>query len=514
MLTYYIFSFIGDAMQCCAVFQVQELGKQRLPDEGKQQFEDEEEIYDSYSTRVLNEFAAVTLSQKELSGSTASKFDANQVVSSDTTEQSTLSATTATSNIVQGSALNISAITPATKERSFVAITKQNMTANQETKCIVTTALSTSSVTASKQIIGIATAATKKSDSVVTATTAAAVANFENENNFTVTAASKTFMDSTEDAKIITNFLEPKSEVKTDSLKDNSNANKRTVTQTTKAHYEVKNSTAASISEKTDSKSHDHRHMDLRKIRSQSCVSDTESEILCGNESEFHMSLINTDIEYNLEVSLLTVLKKEVGESASLILTPHVIGCFKKELNCVVHELMMKAISSVVDNITEHCNQDENVLCESATEVTKISNMAQKWKKELMLIADKQRAEKENEMATLLDRAHKYRKRMSVLCLSDKVSQSNCEESNGNSCIINNGDKNESYVNDSINFVPDGYGDGTTEKSSLVGIVQDFLLLQNTTDSHMVGTQKCVSDQETQTISTGSVLYLKHLPDL
>jgi hypothetical protein len=511
MLAHYIFPFIDNTMQYCAVFQVQKLGRQRLPGEGKQEFEDEEEeMYDSCKNRVL---AAGSISHKELNDSTRSKSDVNQVDSYGTAEQSTLSAATATSNIVPASILNISTVTAATKEKGCTAIPKQNMTASEEISCIVTTKSSTTTVTASEQSIDIATATAKQSDSTVT-TTSTAVARFANENSINVTATSKTFFDSTEDAKIITNSLEPNSKVKTDSLKDNSNTASETENQTNKAHCEVEYSTAASISEHIDSLD-DHRHVDLRKIHSRPRVSDTETEMLYGTESGFHVSVINTDVEYNLKLSLLSVLEKEVGESASQILAPYVIELFKKELNCMVQEFMMKALSSVIDNVTEQCDQDADSHCEGATGVTKISNMVQEWKKEMILIADKQKAEKKMEMTALLDRAQKYRERMTVLYHSDMASsQSNCEESNANSCNINNGDRNESYSNDGINFIPDDYDDGTEEKSTLVGIVQDFMQLQNVTDSQMVGTQKCVSDQGTQTVSTGCILYLRCLPDL
>jgi hypothetical protein len=516
MLTHYRFPFIARIVQYYAVFQVQELGRQRLPDEGKQKFEDEEqEIHDLYSTGVSSGLAVGSVSHKELNDSTGSKSVINEMGGCDTAEQSTSSASTAANNIVHSLKLNISTKAAASKERDFSAITKQNMIASKETSCIVTTAPSTATVTASKES-SIAIATTKHSDSIVT-TTYTAVECFANESKITVTAASKTCMDSTEDTKISTNSLEPIIEVKTASLEDNSDAASETVNQTNKAHCDMENNTAVSESEHIVPLVEDYHHrcINFDKIHSQPCVSDTDREMLCGTELGFRVPVINTDVEYNLEQSLLSVLKKEVGESVSQNLVPCVIDFFKKELNCMIHELMMKALSSVVGNVTDQCNQVADLHCECATGVTKISNMVQEWKKEMMLIADKQKAEKEKEMTELLGRAQKYEGRMSVLYHNDIASSQNkWEESSGNSCNVNNGNKNESYSNDSINFVPDDYDGGTTEKSAVGGTVQDFMQLQSMTDCQMVGTQKCVSDEGTQTVSTGCVLYLKCLPDL
>jgi hypothetical protein len=498
------------------MFQMQELGRQRLPDEDKQEFlDEEEEMYDCYATRVFNGLSAGSIAHKELNDSTRSKSDIIQVDSHDTADQSTLSITTATCNTVTPSVLDINIITAATKESGPTAvITQQDVTESKQNSCTLT-APSVTTVMASEPKISISTAATKQSDSTITITSTAA-AGFAGENHIPMTAASITFVDSTEDAKISTNSLETNSQVKSDYLKDKGSTTIEPVNQTNKAHCEVENSTVAFISEHSDplDYSQDHWHVDLHKVDSWLHVSDTEKEMLCGTESGFHVSVINSHVEHNLELSLMSLLKKEVGESASQILAPYAIECFKKELNCMVPLFMGKALSSVIDNVTEQCDQDADSQCEHATGVTKISSMVQEWMKEMMLIADKQQEDKGKDMTALLDRAQRYRKRMSVLYSNERSSvQRNGEEGSGNSCSNNNGDKNESFSNDGVNLIPDDYDDGISEESTLVGIVQGFMQLQNIIGCQMLGTPKCVSDQGTQTVSTGCVFYLKCLPD-
>jgi hypothetical protein len=460
-------------------------------------------------SKVFNELSAGSIAHKELNDSTRSKSDIIQVDSHGTADQSTLS-TTATSNTV----LDISTVTAATKENGSTAVSQQDMTASKQNSCTLT-APSVTTVMTSEQNISIPTAAAKQSDSTVT-TASTAATGFADENHIPMMAASKTFVGSTENAKISTNSSETTSEVKSDYFRDKGSTTIELVNQTKKAHCEVENSTVAVISEHSDplDDSQDHWHVDLRKADLWSHVSDTEKEMLCGTESGFHVSVINSDVEHNLELSLMSLLKKEVGESASQILAPYTIECFKKELNCMVPLFMGKALSSVIDNVTEQCDQDADSQCKHATGVTKISSMVQEWMKEMMLIADKQQEEKGKEMTALLDRAQRYRKRMSVLYSNERASvQRNGEEGSGNSCSNNNGDKNESFSNDGVNLIPDEYDDGISEESTLVGIVQGFMQLQNIIGCQMLGTPKCVSDQGTQTVSTGCVFYLKCLPD-
>jgi hypothetical protein len=445
------------------------------------------------------------------------KSDTNQLDRYGTVEQNALvpSSTVSGNVLVTGSIPNISSTTATTKENDCTVLTKQNTTPNKLTNCTVTTTPSSSTaVIASEHSISNVTTASKQSGStfvpVITTkqnTTTASEqidlttrnmsilpTSFAGESHTTVAAASEIFMGSakqskTEDAKITTDHLKATSKAGTDSLKDDSNTVSEPVNQSDNVTDEELSSPMACISKYigASDKSQNHGHIDLQKAESKSFISDMGKEIPClsncDTELEFYISMINKDLEHNLNLALMSVLKKEVGESASQILARSVMGFFKKEFSCMIQKLMVKALSSVIDNITELKNQDTDSQCEVAAGVTWISRMVEEWKEELMLVTESQMVEKEKEMVS---------------------TQSNWEEDNDNGCNSRN----------STDHIVTDYNDGTEDKDTLVGSVQDFVQSQIVTDCKMVGISRKISDKGTQTVSTGCILYLKCLHDL
>jgi hypothetical protein len=518
-------------MQHYDIFQFQELGRQRLPDE-------EENIFDCHTTELGSGLSAGSTVRKELNDFRKNKSDTNQLDRYDTVEQNALlpSATVSHSVLETGSIQNINSSTAATKENDCTAYTKQNTIPSKVTNSTVTaTPSSSTTVIASGHSISNVTAATKQCGSTFipqittkqnTATaseqtvltvedTSILPTSFVDESYVTMTAASESFTGSAkqnkkEDAKIIADHLKAASKVGTDSLKHNSNTASEPLNQSDKVTGGKVSSPMAFISEYfgTSDENQDHGHIDLQKVESKSIISDMDTEMLCisncDTELEFYMSVINKDLEHNLKLTLMSVLKKEIGESASQILAPSVMGVFKKELSYMMQQVMVKALSSVIDNVTESKNQDSHSHCEGAAGVTRISSMVQEWKEELMLVTNSQRVEKEKEMAKAWDRTEKYGERMSELYCNNMASTKSNWEDNNNGC----------NSRDSIDRIDNDYNNGTKDKNTLVGSVQDFMQLQNVTDCQMMGIPRSVSDQGTQTISTGCILYLKCLHDL
>lgn len=504
-LAHYLVPFLSKGIQHCDIFQFQEFGRQ-LPDE-------EENIFDCLTADLDNGLSAGDTIRKELNDFRKNESDTNQLDMYGTVEQNELvQSSTVSGNVsVTGSVPNISLTTATTKENDCTVLTKQNTAPNKLTNCTVTTTPSSSTtVVASEHSIGYVTAASKQCGStfvpVITTkqnTTTASEqigltiknmsilpTSFADESHTTVAAASETFtkQSKTEDAKITTDHLKATSKVVTDSLKDNSNTASEPVNQSDKVTDGKVSSPMACTSKYigASDESQNHGYIDLQKVESESFISDMGTEMLClsncDTELEFCISVINKDVEHNLNLALMSVLKKEVGESASHNLAPSVMGLFKKELSCIIQKLMVKALSSVIENITEAKNQDTGSQCEEAG-VTRISRMVEEWKEEFMFITESQMVEKEKEMAS---------------------TQSNWEEDKDNCCNSRN----------SIDHIGTNYNDGTEDKNTLVASVQDFVQSQNVTDCKMMGIPRKISDKGTQTVSTGCILYLKCLRDL
>jgi len=152
--------------------------------------------------------------------------------------------------------------------------------------------------------------------------------------------------------------------------------------------------------------------MDLHKGNSVSFISDTETKPLCfsdcDTESEFCMSIIGQDFECNLKASLMSVFKKQVGESQ--ILAHYMVEFVRKEIDYMMQELMVKVLSSVMLNETsvmlnetEQKNLNSDLQFGDAWQLM-ITSVVQEWKKEILLVTNKRKAEKEKKMEAALDR--------------------------------------------------------------------------------------------------------------
>jgi hypothetical protein len=515
------------------IFQVQELGKQRPPDGDKQDLEDEldedklEETLGYCATSACSELSAGSAVGRELNGSCENKIEANQTGRCDVTEQTTLLSATATSStMVRSSAQNISRTTVAINESGSNGVTQQHTTASRETSGILT---------ASEPTISNATAATQQSGStsvtlvtmkqnvisageqvnatILTLSTTDTV--FSNESHVTDSPASNVFMDSTiqsntssEVSKTTQIPMNTNSKVRTDSSKYNCNRESECMNQSNRATDKESNSMVAYVSGHVDTSV---QHMDLHKVDTLPFVSDMETETLCfsncDNGSEFYTSIINKDVERNLKASLMLVLKKQVGESASQILAPYAMAFLKEGIDCMMQELMGKVLSSVMCKETEQKNLNSDLQC-GAADGLMITSMVQEWKEEMLLVTNECKAEKKKEMETVLDRAQKVGERISALRYSYAAS------TRSNTCGSSSNDNSVNYNNDGTGCIAGDYNEETAEKSTLVGIVQDFMQLRTISDCQMVGMPKSVSEQGSQTISTGHILYMNCLSDL
>ena len=298
--------------------------------------------------------------------------------------------------------------------------------------------------------------------------------------------------------------------VRADSSKYNCNSASEPMNPSNRATDKEPNSMLAYVNEHFDiSDQHkDYGHMDLPKVNSVSFISDMETKPLyfsdCDTESEFCMSIINKDVECNLKASLMSVLKKQVGESASQILAPYALGFVKNEIDCMMQELMVKVLSSVMLNETKQKNLNSDLQFGDAHQLM-ITSMVQEWKKEMLLVTNKRKAEKEKKMEAALDRVRKLGQRVSTLCGSNTTS------TQSSACSSSSDDNSANYNDENISCVAGDCNKETAEKST---IMQDILQLLNISDCQMVETPKSVSEQESQTISTGCILYLKCLSDL
>lgn len=501
---------------------VQELGQQRPPDGDKRDLEDElEETFGYCAAGAYSTLSAGSAVGRELNGSRENKTDANQAGRCDATEQTTLLSATASSNtVVISSVQNISSTTVAIKENGSSAVTQQHTTASKETSGILTASEPTNSnaIAAPKQSgsTSVSLGTTKQNvisageqvdSTILTSSTVDTVS--ANESHVTEALTSNVFMDSaiqsnisSEVSKITKTSMNTNSHVRTDSSKHNYNsASEPMLTD------KEPNSTVAYVSERVDTLDlhKDCGYMDLHKVDSLPFISDMETETLCfsncDTESEFYMSIINKDVERNLKASLIPVLKKEVGESASQILVPYAMAFLKQGIDCMMEELMVKVLSSVMCKETEQKNLTSDLQCGDADGLM-ITSMVQ-WKEQMLLVTNEWKAEKKKEMEAVQDRAQKLGQRISALCCSNTAS------TQSNTCGSSSNDSSVNYSNDGISCIAGDDNEETAEKSTLVGIVQDFMQLLNISDCQMVGTPKSVSEQGSQTVSTGCILYLK-----
>jgi hypothetical protein len=277
------------------------------------------------------------------------------------------------------------------------------------------------------------------------------------------------------------------------------------VKQSNRATDPEPNNTVAYISKHFDTSDQhkDYGHMDLHKVNSISFISDMETKTLCfsnsDTESELYMSIIHKDVECNLKASLMSVLKKKVG-SSSQILASYAMGFVKKEIDCMMQELMVKVLSSVMLNETGQKNVNTDIQHGVACQLM-ITSMVQEWKEEMLSVTNKSKAEKEKKMEAELDRVQKLGQRVSAVRCSNTTSvQINAYSSSSD---VNSAD----YSDESISCVGGDYNEETAGKSTI-------MQLHNISDCQMVETPKSVSEQGSQTISTGCILYLNCLSDL
>ena len=512
------------------IFQIQELGKQRPPDEDKWDSEGElEDTFECPAAETYSELSTGIAVGRELNGSCGHETGINQAGRYNATEQTTLLTATASGDtMLISSVKNISSMTETSKENGFIAVTDQHTTTSTETSGILS---------ASEPTISNATAAAKQSGftSVALVTTKENAISAGEQIDFTILTSStadlscayerhrpkaptsNVFIDSSIQCNIspevpqVTNIsVNTNNKVRTDSSKYNYNSTSEPMNPSNRATDKEPNSMLPYISEHFDiSDQHkDYGHMDLHKGNTVSFISDMGTKPLCfsdcDTESEFCISIINKDVECNLKTSLISVLKKQFGESASHILAPYALGFVKKEINSMMQELMVKVLSSVMLNETGQIKLNSGLKCGDACQLM-ITSMVQDWKEEMMLVTNKRKAEKEKKMEAALDRVQKLRQQVSALCCS------NITSTQSNACSSISDDNSANYSDESISCVAGDYNKETAEKST---IIEDFMQLLNISDCQMVKTPKSVSEQGSQTISTGCILYLNSLSDL
>ena len=509
------------------VFQIQELGKQRPLDKDNLDSEDElEETFGHPAAKTYFELSTGSVVGRELNGSCGHEIGVNQAGRYNATAQTTLLTATASSdNMVISSVQNISSITETSKENGVIAVTDQHSTTSTETSGILS---------ASEPTISNATAATKQSGftsfALVTTkqnviptgeqidfailTSSTADTSCANESHRPKAPSSNVFMDSAIQSNIspevpqVTNIsVNTNNEVRTNSSKYNCNSASEPMNPSNRATDTEPNSMLAYISEHFDIsyQCKDYGLMDLRKGNLDSFISDMETKPLCfsdcDTESEFCMSIINKEVECNLKASLMSVLKKHVGESQ--ILARYAMGFVEKEIECMMQYFMVKVLSSVMLNETGQKNLNSDLQYGDACQL--ITSMVQEWMEEMLLVTNKRKAEKEKKMEAALDRVRKLGQRVSALCCSNTTS------TQSNACSSNSDDNSANYSDESISCVAGDYNEETAETST---IMQDFMQLLNVSDCQMVETPKSVSEQGSQTISTGRILYLNRLSDL
>jgi len=495
------------------IFQIQELGKQRPLDDDKWDSEDElEEIFGCPAAETYSELSTGSAVGRELNGSCAHETGVNQAGSYNAAAQTTLLTATASSdNMVISSVQNISSITETSKENGVIAVTDQHTTTSTETSGILS---------ASELTISNATAAAKESgftsfalvttkQNVIPAgeqidfailTSSTAVTSCANESHRPKAPSSNVFMDSAIQSNIspevpqVTNIsVNTNNKVRTDSSKYSCNTASEPMNPSNRA---------TDISDQHKN----YGHVDLRKGNLISFISGMETKPLCfsdcDTESEFCMSIINKDVECNLKASLMSVLKKHIGESQ--ILARYAMGFVEKEIDCMMQDFMVKVLSPIMLNETGQKNLNPDLQSGDACQL-KITSMVQEWKEEMLLVTNKRKAEKNKKMEAALDRVRKLGQRVSALCCSNTTS------TQSNACSSSSDDNSVNYSDESVSCVAGDYNEETAEKST---IMQDFMQLLNISDCQMVETPKSVSEQGSQTISTGCIVYLNCVSDL
>jgi len=510
------------------VFQIQELGKQRPPDEDKWNSEDElEETFSCPAAETNSEFATGSAVGRELNGCCGHETGVNQAGRYNSIEQTALLTATASSDtMVISSVQNISSMTETSKENGAIALTYQYATTSTETSGILSSSGPTiSNATAASKQSGFSSVAlvTTKENVISTGeqidltilSSSTADTSCANESHRPKAPTSNVFMDSAiqsnislEVPQVTTISVNTNNKGRTDLSKCNCNRASKPMNPSNRTTDKEPNSMLACISELSDI-SYRHKdcgHMDLHKGNSVSVISVMETKPLCfsdcDTESEFCMSIIDKDVECNLKASLMSVLKKQVGESQ--ILARYAVEFVKKEIDCMMQELMVKVLSSVMLNETGQKNLNSDIQCGDARQLM-ITSMVQEWKKEMLLVTNKRKAEKEKKMEAALDRVRKLRQRVSALCCSNTAS------TQSNACSSSSNDNSATYSDESISCVAGDCNEETAGKST---IMQDFMQLLNISDCQMVETPKSVSEQGTQTVSTGCILYLNCLSDL
>jgi hypothetical protein len=505
----YLVQFFSSGIYNCVTFQFQELGKQRSSDD------EEDNMFDCLTTELECRLEAGSTIRKELIDIRKNKSDSHQLDGYGPVEQNAVvpSATMLNNVLVTGSAAG------SATEIDCVVCTKQNTSASKVTSCTVTARPSSSTtVTASEHSFCNVTAASKQFDSSfvpvittnqnTTATseqigltsghTSITPTSSADESHITVTPASEAFMrltkrSETENANITADHLKASSKVGTYSLKDKSDTTSKPVNTSHNITDGKQSSPMACINEYSGSsdESQNCGHINLQKVESNTLFSDIAAKELwisnCDTEAEFYKSV---------ELALIAVLKKEVGESISQIMAAPAMAFFEIELNSMMQEVMTKALSYVLDNVIEWKKQAQDSQCKVAA---LISRIVQEWKEEFMLVRRGQRVESGKETPTVGDRLQKYKERMSELyCNIMAPNESNWKEDN-NGCSSRN----------SIDDVGNDCNNGTEGKDALLGSVTSH----DVTDCKLKGMPRNVSDQGTQTVSTGCILYLKCVHD-
>ena len=179
------------------------------------------------------------------------------------------------------------------------------------------------------------------------------------------------------------------------------------------------------------------------------------------------------------------------------------MGFVKKEIDCMRQELMVKVLSFAMLNERGQKNLNSDLQWGDACQL--ITRMVQEWKEEMLLVTNERKAEKEKKMEAALDRVRKLGQQVSALCCSYISS------TQSNACSSTSDDNSANYSDESISCVA---GDYNEERAEKITIMQNFMHLLNISDCHMVETLKSVSEQGSQTISTGCIFYLNCPSDL
>ena len=267
---------------------------------------------------------------------------------------------------------------------------------------------------------------------------------------------------------------------------------------------EVENSASTSDSIEQDSENSDIT----------GSISLEKEDVASPTNQPLGVLLIDKMVAQCLKSTLMHMFKEEFGKDASEFLGRYAMDFFKNELEqFIMQDLMKKTLSSVIEKHSEM--YVENSISSgpdssrNSSPKSKLRKMILNWKKNTKQMLEEERGKQlKKKLDSVLLRAKQFQEKLnSTFDVTKTVDiQYSDDDSSDDDSSDEFDEESSSSTSETCNV---------EEKNRLVGIVQDFMKIQNSGINQLGMQNKSKStDNGTQTTSTGHVLYFNYLTDV